>query len=190
MFCAVDRWWKTLSAPIILLTGEHWTVLLKFFSITVLWAGLTGCRFMSVIKTASHSITWSRYGLASVICLLLCSPRTSNLHTKKETTVVHSFGHLSTKKREISCAFDPRKREHSNWSSFGRFSQKHVFFSIKKARVSLAFRVLPRAFQKLALFKPRFSNRPKLRTLPEFPHKNYYNFFPKNSEIITWWKRV
>jgi hypothetical protein len=43
------------------------------------------------------------------------------LRAKAREIWVHSFGHILTKKHEISQAFALRKRELLNWYSFGRF---------------------------------------------------------------------
>jgi hypothetical protein len=67
----------------------------------------------------------------------------------------HSFGNFLTKKRKISQPFFLKKCELLSWPSFGQFCQKYELFV--KVRAILRFSqhgVLPRAFQKLELFKP------------------------------------
>jgi hypothetical protein len=68
----------------------------------------------------------------------------------------HSFGHIFTQKREISCAFALRKHEilHELLYSFGWFPHKHMLFS--KAWAFSAFTGL--AFFLVHLKSSRFAN--------------------------------
>jgi hypothetical protein len=66
----------------------------------------------------------------------------SDLYTR-----AHSFGHILTKKFEISRTFDLKKYALLSWSSFVQFCQKHVLF-LKVRDISRFERreVLPCAF--------------------------------------------